>query len=123
MAKRESGRGRPRVVVADDHPDIRRAVADLVGQVADVVALAEDGIQAVEAVRKHRPDAVVMDLRMPVMDGVTATLHISSEFPDVVVVAHGTGSDRELASQAVAAGASVFVPKGGNLVGTLRELL
>lgn len=98
-------------------------MAELVSRVADVVALAEDGVQAIEAVRKYRPDAVVLDLRMPVMDGVTATLHISSEFPDVVVVAHGAGSDRELASQAVAAGASVFVPKGGDLVATLRELV
>jgi DNA-binding NarL/FixJ family response regulator len=63
-----------RVLVADDHPVVRAGLSSVLTQQADihVVAGAEHGAQAVELYRQHRPDVCLMDLRMPVMDGVEA---------------------------------------------------
>jgi two-component system, NarL family, response regulator len=63
-----------RILVADDHPVVRAGLSSVLEQQADfrVVAGAENGAQAVELYREHRPDVCLMDLRMPVMDGVEA---------------------------------------------------
>jgi PAS domain S-box-containing protein len=75
-----------------------------------VVGEAANGHEAIEVVRRERPDAVVMDLRMPRMDGVEATRAIKEEFPEVVVVAFS--SDGSLQDSVLRAGASDFVFKG-----------
>jgi DNA-binding NarL/FixJ family response regulator len=63
-----------RVLVADDHPVVRAGLSSVLAQQADflVVAEGENGAQAVELYRQHRPDVCLMDLRMPLMDGVEA---------------------------------------------------
>ncbi|GAA4880181.1 response regulator transcription factor [Serinicoccus chungangensis] len=70
-----------RVVVADDQEQVRDGLSMLLAAESDleVVALAADGVEAVEAVRRERPDVVVMDIRMPRMDGIEATRQITAE--------------------------------------------
>jgi DNA-binding NarL/FixJ family response regulator len=71
--------GAPRVVIADDQALVRAGFRMiLTADGIDVVAEATTGIEAVDAVRKHVPDVVLMDVRMPEMDGLTATRHILS---------------------------------------------
>lgn len=67
-----------RVVVADDHPIVRSGIVGLLGEAADidVVGEAHNGAEAVQLVAELRPDLVLMDLRMPVLDGVAATAQI-----------------------------------------------
>lgn len=72
-----------RVVLADDHPVVRGGLAALLGTVAGIEVLAEaaDGQQALTAVAEHAPDVVLMDLRMPVLDGAGATEQIRANHP------------------------------------------
>lgn len=66
------GRGRPRVVIADDHPTMRNAIEEVLSTSFDIVAAVADGRQAVEAAERLDPDVVVLDIRMPVLDGFGA---------------------------------------------------
>ncbi len=102
-----------RVVVADDHKLMRDTLRDLLGGTEDieVVAMAEDGHQAVELTRAMKPDLVVMDLEMPCLNGIEATRQIVSEFPGVKVVALSIHADRPLVMRMLAAGASEYLLK------------
>src|SRR5262245_41599496 len=78
-----------RLLCVDDHPLVRKGIAAILSNEADMelVAEAENGRDAVDLFRKHRPDVTLMDLRMPVMDGITATKLICGEFPDAKIIA------------------------------------
>ena len=71
------------VLVVDDHPVVRDGITAAINyqQHITVVATASNGHEAVEMYRKHRPDVTLMDLRMPEMDGVTATQPFVKSFP------------------------------------------
>ena len=81
--------GTIRVLVADDHPVVRTGLAAVLVQQADLelVAEAENGERAVALYREHQPDVCLMDLRMPVMDGVEAIRAITTEFPEARILA------------------------------------
>lgn len=100
-----------RAVVAEDETLIRLDLVEvLTGAGYTVVAEAGDGRAAVAAVREHRPDVVVMDVRMPVMDGIAAATEIAAErlAPVVMLTAF---SQRELVERARSAGAMAYVVK------------
>jgi DNA-binding NarL/FixJ family response regulator len=102
-----------RVLVVDDHPVVRGGV---VGWLAaqpdlDVVGEAADGLEALAAVAEHQPDVVLMDLRMPRMDGVTATGRIAAEHPDVRVLVLTTYDTDADIVRAVEAGATGYLLK------------
>jgi len=80
---------RIRVLVADDHPVVRAGLATVIAQEADLelVAEAENGAQVVTLFREHHPDVVLMDLRMPVIDGVQAIRTITAEYPAARILA------------------------------------
>ena len=100
-----------RAVVAEDETLIRLDLVEvLTGAGYRVVAEAGDGRAAVDAVREHRPDIVVMDVKMPVMDGIAAASEIAGErlAPVVMLTAF---SQRELVERARTAGAMAYVVK------------
>ena len=102
-----------RVLVVDDHPVVRGGV---VGWLAaqpdiDVVGEAGDGLEALAAVAEHRPDVVLMDLRMPRMDGVTATGRILAAHPAVRVLVLTTYDTDADIVRAVEAGATGYLLK------------
>lgn len=103
-----------RVVLIDDTSDIRlllRVALEANGQFC-VVGDAPDGQRGIEVVRRERPDLVVLDLAMPVMDGIDALVHIRREFPSTrTVVLSAFESDR-MAERAAAAGADAYLQKG-----------
>ncbi len=84
-----NGHERLRILVADDHPVVRAGLAAVITQEPDLqlVGQAEDGERAVALYREHQPDVVLMDLRMPVMDGVEAIRTITREFPTARILA------------------------------------
>lgn len=84
-----SGNERIRVILADDHPVVREGLGAVLVRQPDfaLVAEAENGAQAVELYREHRPDVLLMDLRMPVMSGLDAVRAIIAEFPDARILA------------------------------------
>jgi DNA-binding NarL/FixJ family response regulator len=102
-----------RVLVADDHALMRKGLVDLLRADRDieVVATAEDGSDAVEATARERPDVVLMDLAMPVMDGVEATRTILTANPSVRVVVLTSLSQPERIIEAVRAGAVGYLLK------------
>lgn len=101
------------VIVADDHPVVRAGIVAMLSEEADVQVVAEaaDGAQCVEQVRRHRPDVVLTDLRMPVMDGARATALIRA-LPDppqvLVLTTYDTDAD---IIRAVEAGARGYLLK------------
>ncbi|NUT32045.1 MAG: response regulator transcription factor [Hamadaea sp.] len=100
-----------RIVVADDQQMVREGFAALLGAQPDiaVAAQAADGVEAVAAVREHRPDVVLMDIRMPRMDGLTATPLAVGEGARVLILT--TFDLDEYVYAALRAGASGFLLK------------
>jgi DNA-binding NarL/FixJ family response regulator len=99
--------------MADDQRVVRDGLALLLGLLPDIdlVGVAEDGERAVSLVAEHRPDVVLMDLRMPRMDGVEATRRIRTTHPDVQVIVLTTYADDESVFAALRAGARGYLTK------------
>ncbi|GAB3323319.1 hypothetical protein GCM10027451_46690 [Geodermatophilus aquaeductus] len=113
-----------RIVVADDHPVYRDGLALLLGSVPglEVVGTAADGAAAVEVVREHLPDVVVMDVQMPVLDGIEATRRIAAEAPSVGVVVLTMSEDDGTVFAAVRAGARGYLLKGADQEEVVRAI-
>ncbi|MFG2818787.1 response regulator [Kitasatospora sp. NPDC048365] len=102
-----------RVVVADDQELVRAGFGMILDAQPDieVVAEAADGLEAVEAVRTHAPDVLLLDVRMPVMDGLEAARRVCAEFPDCKVIMLTTFDIDDYVYDALYAGASGFLLK------------
>jgi DNA-binding NarL/FixJ family response regulator len=102
-----------RVLVADDQTVVREGLVMLLGLSPgiEVVDAAGDGDEAVRLARRHRPDVVLMDLRMPRCDGVAATRQILEELPNTRVIVLTTYADDESVFAALEAGARGYLTK------------
>jgi DNA-binding NarL/FixJ family response regulator len=102
-----------RVLAADDHPMVRAGLAAVIGAEPDMdlVGEAATGREAVELCREHHPDVILMDLRMPGMDGLAATRAILSEFPTARIVVLTTYDGDEDIHRALEAGAKGYLLK------------
>ncbi|MFL6072761.1 MAG: response regulator [Mycobacteriales bacterium] len=102
-----------RIVVADDQAAVREGLATMLDLLPDVevVGIAADGESATALVARHEPDVVLMDLRMPGLDGVAATRRIRAEHPGTQVVVLTTYADDSLILAALRAGALGFLTK------------
>jgi DNA-binding NarL/FixJ family response regulator len=109
---REPGE-RIRVLVADDHPVVRAGLAAVIAGEVDLllVAQAENGERACGLFREHQPDVVLMDLRMPIMDGVQAIRTITAEFPAARILALTTYEGDADIRRALEAGARGYLLK------------
>lgn len=124
-----SARLRPgiRVLVADDHPLMREGIGSLIQSCRDmrVVAEAQNGREAVEACLATRPDITLMDLSMPLMNGIDATARIRSVWSEARIVVVTTYPGRARARRALRAGACGYVLKSAlrsDLLGTIRDV-
>ena len=102
-----------RVLIADDQPVVRDGLAMLLGLIDDIeiVATAVDGIEAVEQARSEQPDIVLMDLRMPRLEGTEATRQILAALPDTRVLVLTTYADDDFLFPALQAGARGYLTK------------
>lgn len=102
-----------RVLVADDQAIIRDGLATVLGLLPDVevVGTAADGAEAVMLAVLERPDVVLMDLRMPVLDGVAATARLRADVPDAAVLVLTTYADDESILASLRAGATGYLTK------------
>jgi len=109
-----SGASGVRVVVVDDHRIVREGLATLLGALdgIEVVATAADGRDAIHVVAESEPDVVIMDIQMPLLDGIEATRHITGRQPGVRVVMLTMNEDDETILSAIRAGASGYLLKG-----------
>lgn len=106
-----AGSTRPRVLIAEDEALIRLDLAEMLEEAGyEVVAQASDGEQALQLARDHRPDLVIMDVKMPKVDGISAASQIATEriAPVVMLTAF---SQRELVERARDAGAMAYLVK------------
>lgn len=95
-----------RVIVAEDDPSARRAMREALQRAGmTVVGEAEDGRQALGLVLEHRPDAVLMDVVMPGLDGLTATRQIVDQTPDQIVILVSRSDDEAIGLASLRAGA------------------
>jgi DNA-binding NarL/FixJ family response regulator len=111
---RQDSRGRPvRVLLADDQRLVRESLATLLGLLEgiELVASAANGQEALALAERHRPEVVLMDLRMPHMDGIEATRALRERQPEVQVVALTTYADDESVLGALRAGARGYLTK------------
>ena len=116
-----------KVLVVDDQPLIRRGLAlTLAAEPGiDIVGQAADGEEAIALARQHRPDIVLMDLKMPRMSGVAATRTITDELPGTQVVVLTTYDTDELVFDAIRAGAQAYLLKDATeeeLIETMRAV-
>jgi two-component system NarL family response regulator len=110
---RGAGSDKIRVLIADDHVIVTAGLASIIGMQSDMMVVAEaaNGRQAVDLWRNHRPDVTLLDLRMPILDGVGAILEIHREDPSARLIVLTTyDTDNEI-YRAIKAGAKGYVLK------------
>jgi DNA-binding NarL/FixJ family response regulator len=102
-----------RVLLADDQRLVRESLGTLLGLLGgiELVAAAADGEEAVALAAEHHPDVVLMDLRMPRMDGIEATRRLRERFPEIRVISLTTYADDESVLGALRAGARGYLTK------------
>ncbi len=117
-----------RVLIADDHALIRDGLQTIIDLQEDmeVVGVAENGQHAYDAIAATKPDVVLMDIQMPVMNGITSTRRIKQDYPDIVVIILTTFSEDEYIIDGLVGGASGFLLKNlpaAKIVEAIRDAL
>lgn len=109
----EPGKGPIRVLLADDHPLVRAGVRRVLEGRAqvEIVAEAEDGLAALEAIRQYAPDIVVLDLAMPKLSGLEVLRRAKAEQPEIRIIVLTMHANREYLVQALHAGADSYLIK------------
>ena len=114
MSEKQGEQQRIRVVVVDDHQVVReglRMMLEILGEGFSLVGEAPDGVSAIRVVEEIQPDVVLMDLRMPGMDGLEAIKRILSEWPQVAIVILTTYNEDEWLLKGLRAGACGYLLK------------
>jgi DNA-binding NarL/FixJ family response regulator len=103
-------------MVVDDHEFVRTTMCELIDGTDDmqVVGEAADGVQALPVAQQSKPDVVLMDLSMPVMNGIDATREVTASTPEVRVIVLTTSTKGQDVHDAAAAGAVGFLSKGAD---------
>ena len=113
-----------RVLIVDDEPMVRRMLAEVLGDAGiDIVGQAADGVEGVALARTSQPDAILLDIRMPNLDGLAAGRQVRETDPDVRLVFFSAYDDPTLKQEAHAIGVSTFLVKGcplGEIVDALN---
>lgn len=114
------------ILIVDDQRAVRRGLLNLLNLQADLIVVGEavDGEEAVQLAITLKPDVVLMDLEMPILDGLMATAQISLEIPQTAVIMLSIHDDKVARLKAEMAGAVAFVRKQGvePLLETIRSI-
>ena len=116
---------RPRVLIAEDHPGLAKAICRLLALDCDIVGHVADGRTVLEAAQRLQPDVVVVDLNLPNVDGLEVCRQITQVNPEVKVIVFSAMNDPDVKQRSFEVGASAFVYKGagdGSLLSTIKRL-
>jgi two-component system cell cycle response regulator DivK len=119
---------RKRILVVEDQPDNRQIIRDMLAPTDYEITEAEDGQQALEAIARQRPDLILMDIQLPIIDGYAATRKIKSDpalrsIPIIAVTSYALSGEEKKAREA---GCDDYVPKPFSprqLLAKVRQLL
>lgn len=100
-----------KLMIVDDNEAMRHMIRSVVAYPDDAVCECEDGADALIAFRGSQPDVVLMDLQMPTMNGIQATLRIKKEFPEANIIIVSNFNDQEFREEAKEAGANSYFTK------------
>jgi DNA-binding NarL/FixJ family response regulator len=114
--------GRPRVLLADDHRMLREAFAQLLEPRCEVVGAVPDGRALLSAAAELKPDVVVVDIGMPLLNGLDAARQLRRSMPEVKVIILTVHEDPDLAAEAFRAGASSYLLKNSAASELLRAI-
>ncbi len=125
MTEPATSREPVRVLLADDQRLVRESLSTMLGLLGgiELVATASDGEEALAQTAEHQPDVVLMDLRMPRMDGIEATRRLRARHPDVRVIALTTYADDQSVLGAIRAGARGYLTKDASSVDIRTAIL
>jgi DNA-binding NarL/FixJ family response regulator len=115
---------RTRCLAVDDHPTVRQGLSLLFGasEEVELVGTVENGEEALDAIARLQPEVVIMDVRLPGIDGISALRRIQQRAPSVKSVVFSAYGDKRLLSDAIAAGARGYVMKGSPPEDLLRAV-
>lgn len=105
---------RPRLILADDHSIVAQAFRNLLQPLYDVVGIAPDGRSLLEMAPQLRPDVIVLDIGMPLMNGLEAGLRLKEQMPNVKLIFLTMNDDPDLAAEAMRSGASGYLLKSSD---------
>ena len=103
---------RPRVLLAEDHPGVAKAVCRMLSLDCDVVGSVADGSAVLEAAQRLQPDVIVVDLNLPNVHGLEACRQITQVNPEAKVIVFTAMNDPDVRQRSFEVGASAFVSKG-----------
>ncbi len=107
-----------RVLLVDDHAMMRRSLRNMIEEECDyieVVGEASNGLEAIHAVPVSKPDVVVMDINMPVMNGIEATKRIKADYPRTAIIGLSVQIEQEIIQRIRNVGASAYLSKGSSV--------
>jgi len=114
---------RPRVLIAEDHAGVAKAVGRVLALDCDVVGIVPDGSALLEAAQRLQPDVIVVDVNLPKVNGLEACRQITQVNPEAKVIVFSAMNDPAIRQRSVEVGASAFVCKGdAGLVSTVKRL-
>jgi DNA-binding NarL/FixJ family response regulator len=116
---------RPRVLLAEDHPAVAKAVCRVLALDCDVVGTVAEGGAVLEAAQRLRPDVIVVDFNLPHVNGLEACRQITQINPQAKVIVFSANDDTNVRQRCFEAGASAFVFKGtgdADLLSTVKRL-
>ena len=117
---------RPRVLLAEDHPEVAKAVCRVLALECEVVGSVADGSAVLEAVQRLQPDVIVVDLNLPNVNGLEACRQITQVNPEAKVIVFTAMNDPDIRQRSIEVGASAFVSKmavdDGDLLSTVKRL-
>ncbi len=116
-----------KVMIVDDHPLVRHGIKTVFEAYDEIllVAEAENGKEAIEMCGKYRPDIVLMDMVMPVLDGAAATSQLIKNWPDIKIIALTSFNDKDLIKESLKAGAVSYILKNisaEKLIKTIKDI-
>jgi len=110
-----------KVMIVEDHKGVRRMIRSFLSDLVDEFVECSDGSTALEAYRRDKPDVVLMDIKMPITDGLTSARRIHSAFPEAFIVIVSQWDGPTLREEAQSAGATAYVSKSD--LAPLRALI